>query len=251
MTRWFRGFATVAMLEFKGGELGSIRRWISFMANPISYLCFLGAGLAAHLGGAQYLEFMLPGVIVIQAISSMSSVIYRVVLERRWGLAALKLQAGIPGTAYLAGLLSAPLCVFLGRVVVLVGLGCALSVRIGLGNLAVGVAVSLLAAVFWSLTGIVVAAVLKDYRTRDFVVGLLLMPLMFAAPTFYSLDSAPAFLRVIAQGNPLTYQVDAVRAAMAGRLDLTGLVVSVALIVVAATGSVLCVHKMRQVSFEA
>ena len=251
MNKWLHGFATVAILEFKGDELGSVRRWISLLTNPVSYLCFLGVGLAAQLGGSEYLAFLLPGVIVIQAISSMSSLIYRVVLERRWGLAALKLQAGVARSAYLLGLLSAPLVVYMARVLVLLTLGMVLSAPMSLVMWVNGLLTSLIAAVFWSLVGIVVAASIKDYRTRDFVVGLLMTPLMFAAPTFYPLDAAPAFLRIIARMNPLTYQVELLRSAMQGTLNVPALAISCALVLVAAVAAASYVRAMRKLSFEA
>jgi len=251
MNKWMHGFTTVSLLEFKGAELGSVRRWISSLANPVAYLCFLGVGLAAQFGGVSYLGFMLPGVIVIQATSSMSAMIYRAVLERRWGLGALKLQAGIAPSAYLTGMLSAPVCLYVLRVLVLLVIAALLSVLVNAGAWLLGVLVSLLAMGFWSLLGIIVAAFLKDYRTRDFVVGLIMTPLMFAAPTFYSLDAAPVVLKVIASVNPLTYQVELLRAVMAGGLDLTALIVSVVLLLAAAAVSRLCIGSMRELAFEA
>ena len=37
------------------------------------------------------------------------------------------------------------------------------------------------------------------------------LPLLFSAPIFYSLDSMPAYLRVLATVNPLTYHVELLR----------------------------------------
>lgn len=52
---------------------------------------------------------------------------------------------------------------------------------------------------------------IKDYKQRDFVMNTLMLPVLFAAPLFYSLENAPVFLRLLSQINPLTYQLEAMR----------------------------------------
>jgi len=54
-------------------------------------------------------------------------------------------------------------------------------------------------------------------KTRERFMGigqLLTMPLFFASNAIYPLDLMPGWLRIVAQVNPLTYLVDALRALM-------------------------------------
>jgi ABC-2 type transport system permease protein len=54
-------------------------------------------------------------------------------------------------------------------------------------------------------------------RTRERFMGIgqiLTMPLFFASSAIYPIAIMPGWLKVIAQVNPLTYQVDALRALM-------------------------------------
>jgi ABC-2 type transport system permease protein len=89
-----------------------------------------------------------------------------------------------------------------------------IDVRLGLGAVA-GVAafVVLGAAVFASLS-LAVACLVK---TRERFMGMgqvMTMPLFFASNAIYPVSLMPAWLRVIAAVNPLTYEVDALRGLM-------------------------------------
>jgi ABC-2 type transport system permease protein len=81
----------------------------------------------------------------------------------------------------------------------------------------VGVVVIILlgAAVFCSFS-LIIASIVK---TRDRFMGIgqvLTMPLFFASNAIYPMSLMPPWLRAVATVNPLTYQVDALRALMIG-----------------------------------
>ncbi len=65
-------------------------------------------------------------------------------------------------------------------------------------------------------------------RTRERFMGIgqvLTMPIFFASNAIYPIDIMPAWLKMIAQGNPLTYEVDALRTLMlTGGVSRFGLV---------------------------
>jgi ABC-2 type transport system permease protein len=79
--------------------------------------------------------------------------------------------------------------------------------------LGVVLAVMLGSAVF-STFSLIIACVMKS-RERFLGIGqVLTMPLFFASNAIYPLSLMPPWLRVVARVNPLTYQVDALRALM-------------------------------------
>ncbi|MFT3861012.1 ABC transporter permease [Micropruina sp.] len=248
---WIGSFCTISLLELKGAELQSPLRWISALINPVAYFGLLGVGLASQFAEPTYLAFIVPGVMVMQAISSMTQMIYRTVIERRWGLAALKLQAGVPWTAYLAGLLVPRILLFLMQIAAIGSLAMFVTPGLSWSRVALSVLAATSACIFWSLLGLTITGWIRSYQVRDFVVGLIVTPLAFAAPVFYSLDSAPGVLRALSVVNPLTYQVGLVRSVLLGSPDVGSSVVSmllIAAVVVAARGSV---KSMRKLSFEA
>jgi ABC-2 type transport system permease protein len=79
--------------------------------------------------------------------------------------------------------------------------------------LGVILAVMLGSAIF-STFSLIIACVVKS-RERFMGIGqVLTMPLFFASNAIYPLILMPGWLRVVARGNPLSYQVDALRTLM-------------------------------------
>ncbi|MFC4562179.1 ABC transporter permease [Nocardiopsis mangrovi] len=81
----------------------------------------------------------------------------------------------------------------------------------GVGGVLAATLLALLVA--WALTWVflAIATWLRKEEVMQSVGFLAMFPLMFASSAFVPLDSLPAWLRVIAQINPLTYAVDASR----------------------------------------
>ena len=81
-------------------------------------------------------------------------------------------------------------------------------------SLGVLVASSCWARQCFSTLSLIIACLVKT-RERFMGIGqVLTMPLFFASNAIYPLAMMPAWLQVIARVNPLTYQVDALRALM-------------------------------------
>ena len=72
----------------------------------------------------------------------------------------------------------------------------------------------LLGAAIFSTFSLIIACLVKT-RERFMGIGqVLTMPLFFASNAIYPLAVMPDWLKIVARGNPLTYQVDALRALM-------------------------------------
>ncbi len=247
---WWGSFSALFTVEARGAGLHQPARWATLFVTPLAYFCLLGLGLSGALGGPDYLSFVAPGVIVMQAMGGLSQTIYRMVIERRWGLAALKLQSGVPLSSYLASVLAPRLIVYLAQSMVIAAVA---SLFVGLaaipGLVLCGVA-GLLVALFWNLLGLIITGLARNYQTRDFIVGIIVLPLTFAAPVFYRIDTAPLFVQLISVINPLRYQVDAIRGISEGRLDAVSLAVSAASLAVVAVIAWRSAKTLRYASFE-
>jgi ABC-2 type transport system permease protein len=73
-------------------------------------------------------------------------------------------------------------------------------------------------------------------RKRDRLMGIgqaITMPLFFASNALYPVDAMPAWLRILSKVNPLSYEVDALRALLIGTrfnpLDIVVLIVAAGL----------------------
>lgn len=191
----------------------------SVFIQPLVYFLLLAGGLNAvvTLGGAyeetSYLAFVVPGLLALQAMRAMYHVVYRATIDRRWGLLAFKRLAGAGAMAYITAILVAPLVAQTIQTALLLLLASIMSTTYSWPNAVAGFVVSSSAVIFWAAAGIALTAFFRNYQQRDTVMTLLTLPLTFAAPVFYPLDSAPQYLRAIAAINPLSYQVEAAREA--------------------------------------
>lgn len=250
---WKSSFRALSRLEFYGAGLNKWERWVSFFVSPVAYFAILGMGLSGVLGGADYLAFVGPGIIVMQALSALSQMIYRVVIERRWGLAAMKLQAGVPLSSYFLSLLVPRVLVYIvqGLTVAFCMLmsGTLHSVT-SILFLLLGVLGASLCSVFWCSVGIIITSIVTNYQTRDFIVSIMMLPLTFSAPVFYRLENAPRFVQLLSTANPLTYQVEWVRGICNGDFGWTNLIVVLLTTMLIGVLSFWTSRKLRIASFE-
>jgi ABC-2 type transport system permease protein len=73
---------------------------------------------------------------------------------------------------------------------------------------------ALVGAACFSTFSLIIACIVKT-RERFMGIGqILTMPLFFASNAIYPISIMPVWLRIVARGNPLTYEVDALRALM-------------------------------------
>lgn len=246
------GAALTAQFEAKAADLWSVAGLPRLIAEPAFYGLFVVGALSASGGRIDptMAGFLVVGVIGIQCVGMMSSVIYRWTLERKWSLGCLKLASGVPRLGYFLGMLAVPVAELMIRAsaaLLTVAFICGFSLEINLPGLALGV---VLCGLFWSALGGALTALIRSYKVRDFVVSLALTPLMFSAPTLYSLDQSPVFLRVLSQLNPLTCQLAFLRSIAGGHLDLELLFIVLAMTLVACLVGYITTGRMRVVSNE-
>lgn len=171
---------------------------------------------AIPTGGVPYLDFMAPGIlaqsVLFVAIFSGIALIW----ERDLGIIHKLFVSPTPRAALVIGKALSAGVRSLSQVVIVYTLAVLLGVRMNWHPLALaGVVVAVLvgAACFATLS-LIIASLVKT-RERFMGIGqLLTMPLFFASNAIYPLAMMPSWLVVIARINPLSYEVDALRALM-------------------------------------
>jgi len=181
---------------------------------------------AIPTGPLPYLDFMAPGVLAQSVL--FISIFYgiAVIWERDLGLVHKLLVTPAPRVALVLGKALSAGVRALPQAAMVYLLARALGVKINwqVGALAgVGVVVLLGAAAFSTLS--LIAACIVKTRERFMGIGqALTMPLFFASNAVYPISIMPGWLKALAHINPLTYEVDAMRALMvAGGRSLYGL----------------------------
>jgi ABC-2 type transport system permease protein len=190
--------------------------------QPILWLLVFGETFnrihAIPTGHLAYLDFLAPGIIAQSGL--FISIFYgiQIIWERDAGVLTKLLVTPTPraafalGKAFAAGIRAAAQVVFV--LIVAAALGVALTYN-PLKILGAFVVVILGAAFFSCLSVSIAGIVLK----REQLMGIgqmITMPLFFASNALYPVKIMPGWVRVLSRINPLSYEVDALRALLIG-----------------------------------
>jgi ABC-2 type transport system permease protein len=191
---------------------------------------------AIPTGGLRYIDFMAPGILAQSVLFIAIFYGIAIIWERDLGIVHKLLASPTPRAALVLGkALSAGLR-GLSQAVIIYALALVLRVAMNWSPLALlgVVVVVVLGSAFFSTLSLLIAVVVKT-RERFMGIGqVLTMPLFFASNAIYPLEIMPRWLQIAAHLNPLTYEVDALRALMlAGGASAYGLGVDLAILVVA------------------
>ena len=171
---------------------------------------------AIPTGGLPYLDFLAPGIL---AQSILFIAIFHgiaIIWERDLGLVHKLLASPTPRTALVLGKGISAGFRALSQVAIVYGLALLLGVKINWHPLALAgvLSIAILGAACFSILSLIIACVVKT-RERFMGIGqVLTMPLFFASNAIYPISLMPDWLKVISHLNPLTYEVDALRALM-------------------------------------
>ena len=167
-------------------------------------------------GNLRYIDFMAPGILAQSVL--FISIFYGIAIiwERDLGIVHKFLASPAPRAALVLGKALSAAVRALSQAVFIYALSLVLGVKLNGNPLALlGVLVIvILGAAFFSTLSLIIACLVKT-RERFMGIGqILTMPLFFASNAIYPISIMPGWLRVIAHANPLTYEVDALRALM-------------------------------------
>ncbi len=188
--------------------------------QPVLWLLVFGEVFtnirAIPTGNVPYIDFIAPGILAQSVLFIAIFYGISVIWERDLGVVHKFLASPTPRTALVTGKALSAGVRALTQAALIYILALLLGVKLNLDVLSVGGVVLLVflgAAVFATLS-LVIACVV---RTRERFMGigqLLTMPLFFASNAIYPVSMMPEWLKIIAHGNPLTYEVDGLRGLM-------------------------------------
>jgi ABC-2 type transport system permease protein len=190
--------------------------------QPILWLVIFGKTFsrirAIPTGKVPYLDYLAPGIIAQSALFIAIFYGIQIIWERDAGVLTKLLVTPTPrvalvaGKAFAAGVRAVAQAVVVVLVAALLGVGMTWN---PLKLLGVVVAVVLGAAFFACLSVTIAGIVLK----RDRLMGIgqaITMPLFFASNALYPINLMPGWLQAISKGNPLSYEVSALRGLLIG-----------------------------------
>ena len=176
--------------------------------------------LLLNIYAIQYLDFLATGIIAatVMVTAFMSGI--SIIWDKRFGFITKLLVAPIPRSSIMLGKMMASTIRSLIQALVVVILAILLGAKIYTGVMGVAISIPFMIVFALGLSGLSVALGIKlaDHEVFFGVFQMILLPLFFASSAIVPLASMPNWLQFVAQGNPLTYTVDAIRMALFGEL---------------------------------
>jgi ABC-2 type transport system permease protein len=210
------------------------------MVQPALWLLIFGQTFSRlHVidtGGVPYLAFLAPGIIAQSAL--FISIFYgiQIVWDRDAGILAKLMVTPAPASALITGKAFAAGVRSVAQVVGVMIIAYLMGIHLTANPLRIlaAMAVVVLGSAFFACLSMTLAGLV---RNRDRLMGIgqaITMPLFFASNALYPVDVMPPWLRWLSAINPLSYEVNALRAILIGTpgntwLDLGVLLLAAAL----------------------
>lgn len=213
-----------------------IAPWISALLF-IFVFGFVVGGRISHIGGHRYLEFVLPGILMLNIVNASflqaSSQIY---FARFMRYIEETLVAPVSYSEMIAGILSV---VIIRSVITALGI-LAIAAAFGVTSIS-GIGEFLfwivIVSVVFGLLGIIIGLWANNFEQLTILNVFFIQPLSFIGGVFNTVSMLPGWLKWMAFSNPFFYFINGLRHAMIGYTDaplLRGVVISLVLSVVLA-----------------
>ncbi|MGH2841673.1 MAG: ABC transporter permease [Solirubrobacteraceae bacterium] len=208
---------------------------------PLLFLALFGAIFA---GSQQDLDIIVPGIAGMSIMTTtFVALAMNMVFLREQGVLKRLRGTPLPSGAYLGGLAGHAVTNTAIQLSIVIGAG-ALVFDVGLprewGALVIFTAAGV---VCFAALGVALSHAIPNFDSAPAYVNAIFLPVIVISGVFYDADTAPAFLRDIAQALPLTHLIDGLSAAMVSGASFADHLSDLAIVVIwAAAGAVLAVR---------
>lgn len=195
--------------------LRSRSRVLGAIGQPLLFLLALGYGLGSvykRAGQGNYLEFLVPGIIIQTLLFSGVFWGIQILFDKRFGFLKEMLVAPVSRTKVLLGNALGGATISMLQAVLVFVISVALGFRphnwlMVLPAFIIAAALSIMLTSF----GAGIASMVEDFQGFQGINNFLIFPLFFLSSALYPLTNVPSWLRILSEINPLSYTVDALR----------------------------------------
>lgn len=193
-------------------------RVLGAIGQPILFLVALGYGIGAvyeKAGAGNYLEFLVPGIILQTLLFSGVFWGMQILFDKRFGFMKEMLVAPVSRFRILLGNASGGATISLIQGILVFIIALIMGFR-PVNWLMLPLAVVIMVVITLALTsfGAAIASMVEDFQGFQSINNFLIFPLFFLSSALYPLSNVPDALRLLATLNPLSYCVDALRYAL-------------------------------------
>ena len=181
---------------------------------------FIGSQIA-NIEGFTYMQFIVPGLIMMPLItSSFSHVVFSVYMARFTRTIDDILVSPVSNTVLVSALLTGGLIrgIVVSTVVAIVSL---LFSPLKIANIWIVLAFILVTAILFGLFGLIVGLYSRTFDDTALIPTFVLTPLIYLGGVFYSINALPEIWQTISKFNPLLYIINGFRYGFLGITDVT------------------------------
>lgn len=196
-------------------------RLLGSLGQPLLFLITFGFGFGPMYsranGGANYLDFLAPGIVSMSILFTAIFSGLEVIWDRQFGFLKETMVAPISRIEIMIGKTLGGATIAMIQGLIVLSLTYLLGFRIpSLASLAVGLVFMSLIAIFFTGLGLAIASKMKDMQGFQLIMNFLIMPIFFLSGALFPLENLPQSIYFISRIDPLTYGVDGLRGAIAG-----------------------------------
>ncbi|MDA1372283.1 MAG: ABC transporter permease [Proteobacteria bacterium] len=219
----FIAFETIVIKEVRRFS----RIWVQTLVPPaitigLYFVIFgnLVGRRIGEMGGFQYMEFIVPGLIMMSVIQNSYSNVVSSFFSHKFQRSVEELLVSpVPNyiilTGFVAGGMARGLAV--GMIVTTMSLFFA---DLHIENPLITVAVVLMTSIVFSLAGFINAVFANNFDDISIIPTFVLTPLIYLGGVFYSIQLLPPFWQLVSAINPIFYMVNAFRYGILGSSDV-------------------------------
>lgn len=185
------------------------------LGQPILFLLALGYGLGSvfkRAGGGNFIEFLVPGVIIQTILFSSVFWGIQIIWDRQFGFLKETLVAPVSRlTIMIGGVLGGATIAFIQGTLVLVA---ALLLGFRPSNWALvpfAFVIMAVLGVAMSCLGSGIGSLVNDFQGFQAINNFIVFPLFFLSGALYPLAGVPVLLMIVSAANPLSYAIDGMR----------------------------------------
>jgi ABC-2 type transport system permease protein len=204
-----------------------VRIWPQTLLPPAIttalYFLIFGKLIGGRIGtihGASYIDYIVPGVILMSVIShsyaNVVSSFYSTKFQRN--IEEL-LVAPVPNWVILGGYIGGGIVrgLMVGVVVALIA---QLFADIKIHHVGITLSITFLTATLFSLAGFINAILAESFDDISIIPNFILTPLSYLGGVFYSVEMLDGVWQTISMGNPILYMINAFRYGLIGVTDV-------------------------------
>lgn len=244
----------VAFLTIVRKEITRFMRiWVQTILPPAItmslYFVIFGNLIGSRIGkmgGFDYMEFIVPGLIMMSVITNSYSNVVSSFFSAKYQRSIEEVMvAPVPNWIMLAGYVSGGVLrgLLIGLIVTCVSL---FFVELKIYSIGIIIVTVLLTSILFALAGFLNALFAKSFDDISIVPTFVLTPLTYLGGVFYSIQLLPDFWQGVSKANPIIYMVNAFRYGFLGTSDISINKAFVLILVFIAILTSLCLYLLKR-----